>query len=151
MYFLFTLTDRHRDRCTVRWVRALGSQGRGVGPQIRGPISSPAFSIKPQHTGNNLWTWPSNSAAPALSPGSQPLPPPNYIKPALVPLWPSDPPHIPHLDNTNLMSHMQKHMRIIYALIQAQNRHTHTHIQDQVPRVHIEGSVVILQQRLKGE
>lgn len=73
--------DRQRDRCTVEWVKTRGWQWRGVGPQIRGPFPSPAFSIKPQHTGNNLWTWPSNSPAPALSPGSQPLPPPNYIKP----------------------------------------------------------------------
>lgn len=32
--------------------------------------------------------------------------------------------------------------------VQAQG---HTHTQDRVPCVHIEGSVVILQQRLKGE
>lgn len=77
-----------------------------MGPQIRGPVPSPAYSIKPQHTGNNLWTWPSNSPAPALSPGSQPLPPPNYIKPTPstpltlrptthTPSW-QDKPHVAH-------------------------------------------------------
>lgn len=73
--------DKQGDRCTVEWVKTWGSRWRGLGPQIRGPLPSPAVSIKPRHTGNNLWTWPSNSPALPLNPGSQPLPPPNHIKP----------------------------------------------------------------------
>lgn len=74
--FVFSLTDRQRDWHTAEWLKTWGSQGRGTGPQIRVPVPSPAFSINHQRTGNNLWTWPSNSPAPALSPGNQPLPPP---------------------------------------------------------------------------
>lgn len=111
--------DRPRDRCTVEWVKTWGSQRRGVGPQIRGPVPSPAFSIKLQHTGNNLWTWPSNSQAPALSPGRQPLPPPpTTSNQTPVPPWPSDPQRIAHLDKTKVMLHMQKHMCIMHVLIQ---------------------------------
>lgn len=139
-----THSDRQKDRCTdTQWVRTCGSRWRGVGPQIRGPFPSPAFSIKPLHTGNNLWTWPSNSPAPILSPESQPLPPPNYIKQTPSTPWPPDPQHIPHLDKTNPTLRMQNYIYIMYLLQQAEmNTHTHTHTR--VPCVHIEGSVVIL-------
>lgn len=117
--------DRQRDRRIV-WVKTHGSHWRGVGPQIRGPCPSPAFSIKPQHTGNNLWTWPSNSPAPTPALGanlSNPPPPPpppqTTSNQPPVPPWPPDPQHIPHLDKTNLMSHMQNYICIMYALKQA--------------------------------
>lgn len=51
--------------------------------------------------------------------------PPTTSNQPSVPLWPSDPQHIPHLDKTNLMSHMQKQTRIMYVRIRAQ-MHTHT-------------------------
>lgn len=50
---------RAGNSCSVEW-----------GKTCRSGISSlchAAFSIKLQHTGNNLWTWPSNSPAPVLS------------------------------------------------------------------------------------
>lgn len=110
-------SDRQRDRRPVEWVKTGGSQRSSAGPQIRVPSSSPAFSIKPQLTGNNLWTWPSNSAAPTLSPWqpTSPTPPTTSDQPP-VPPWPSDPQHIPHLDKANLMLHMQNYICIMYAL-----------------------------------
>lgn len=139
--------DRQRDRRTVEWVKTRGWQWRGVGPQIRGPFPSPAFSIKPQHTGNNLWTWPSNSPAPALSPGSQPLPPPNYIKPT-----PSTPLTLrPTMHTTSWQDKPNVAHAKLYMYYVCSQTGSHTRSQDQVPCVHIEGSVVILQHRLKGE
>lgn len=123
--------DRQGDRCTVEWGKTYGSQWRGVGPQIRGPFLSPAVSIKPQHTGNNLWTWPSNFQLSHSALGANLSHPPTTSNQAPVPLWPFDPQHIPHFDKTNLMPHMQT-ICIMYVLKQAQMR-THTCSDDQVP------------------
>lgn len=81
--------QRDGDRCTVEWVKTCGSQWRGVGPQIRGSFPLPAFSIKPQHTGNNLWTRPSNSPAPVLSPEPNLSHPPTTSNHS--PKYPADP------------------------------------------------------------
>ena len=77
----------------------------GSGATDQGSLPSLAFSIKPQHTGNNLWTWPSNSPAPSLNPGIQPLTLHNYMKPthsAPLTLWPAK--HTPSWqDKPNVM------------------------------------------------
>lgn len=121
------MTDWETDAQLNEW-RPKGHNGWGVGPQIRGPVPSPAFSIKPKHTGNNLWTWPSNSPAPALSPGSQPLPPPNCIK--LTPstpltLWPTT--HTPSWQDKRNVTHAKVYVYYVCTQTGA-IAHIHSHI-----------------------
>lgn len=104
-------------------MKTCGSQWRGVGPQIRGPFPLPAFSIKPQHTGNNLWTWPSNSPAPVLSPEPNLSHPPTTSNHS--PKYPADPltcsPYrIP--TRSTFWSHMQNYKCNMYV---GKCKHTH--------------------------
>lgn len=56
-------TDRETDKQLNDWGHR-GYSREGSWATDQGFPPSPAFSIKPRHTGNNLWTRPSNSPTP---------------------------------------------------------------------------------------
>lgn len=137
-------SDRDSEMETDAWAKTCGSQRRGVGPQIRGSLPFlPAFSIKPQHTGSNLWTWPSDLRSSRSQPGAQPLAPPqlHQTTPPSPPmtLWPG----------ASTVSPC-KTIHVICMFLNASTC-THPRPQTEPPAFSLRGSVVILQHRLKGD
>lgn len=115
-------TDRETDKQLNDW----GHRGycrEGSWATDQGSPPSPAFSIKPRHTGNNLWTRPSNSPTPTQP--QEPTSPVSQLhqtKPRCPHLTP-DPRLLPHTYKTNLMSLMQKQICVTFITAQM---HTHT-------------------------
>lgn len=141
---IFTVTDKETDTQLNEW-RPKGHNGGTWGHRSGVPFLLQPFQLSPstpvtiyEHDLPTLQLLHS-----AL--GANLSHPPATSNQPQVPPWPSDPQHITHLGKTNLMSHMQNYICIMYVLIWEQ-MHTHTHspTQDQVPCVHTEGSVVIL-------
>lgn len=101
---------RSGNSCSVEWGKTCRTCRSGISS-----LCHAAFSIKLQHIGNNLWTWPSNSPAPVFSwrPTS---PTPNYINTPL-PQYPTDP-------LTCSPYNMQNQICIMYVL---KYKHTQTH------------------------
>lgn len=125
---------RAGNSCSVEWGKTCRTCRSGISS-----LCHAAFSIKLQHMGNNLWTWPSNSPGPVLS--RRPTSPtPNYINTPL-PQCPTD----PLTCSPYNMQHAKPNMYYVCSQMQA---HTDSLT---APCVVMERSVVILQHRLKGE
>lgn len=115
---IFAVTDRETDAQLNEW-RPVGDNGGAWGHRSGVPFLLQHFQLSPSTLVTIYEHDLPTLQLPHSALGANLSHPPTTSNQPPVHLWPSDPQRIPHLDKTNLMSHMQNYICIMYVLKQA--------------------------------
>ena len=119
---IFTAADRETDIWMLNEWRPVGQNGAAWGHRSGVPFLFQPFQLSPSTLVTIYEHDLPTLQLPHSALGANLSHPPTTSNQPPVPLWPSDPQHIPHHDKTNLMLHMQNYICIMYVIILVQMR-----------------------------